>query len=273
MAVLDHHAARAEGGGGAQDGADVLRVGDLVQHQDHSLGGPGDVLDIDGLGRRGQERDALVDRPGRQLAVDLARIERLGLGAPIGGQGAARRQQQALQPLALRIGQSRFHRMAAPDPFQAGLRLRLGSAVEPPGFAFAAVVASDGSGHYKTRSRFWAEVASVLGLRPDRTKSAGGGLGSSPSRVGGMSRAAKGADCKSAGVRLRRFESCFPHHAPPGLGCCPRSSSNGEIRRRGYSTMVVQQPSKLRMPVRSRLPAPDLMTRCPVKVNDGQGKV
>ena len=30
---------------------------------------------------------------------------------------------------------------------------------------------------------------------------------------GGMSRAAKGADCKSAGVRLRRFESCFPHHA------------------------------------------------------------
>jgi hypothetical protein len=30
---------------------------------------------------------------------------------------------------------------------------------------------------------------------------------------GGMSRAAKGADCKSAGVRLRRFESYFPHHA------------------------------------------------------------
>ena len=34
-------------------------------------------------------------------------------------------------------------------------------------------------------------------------------------RVGGMSRVAKGADCKSAGVRLRRFESCFPHHARP----------------------------------------------------------
>ena len=27
-----------------------------------------------------------------------------------------------------------------------------------------------------------------------------------------MSRAAKGADCKSAGLRLRRFESYFPHH-------------------------------------------------------------
>ena len=32
------------------------------------------------------------------------------------------------------------------------------------------------------------------------------------------------------------------------------SLSKGIVR--GYSTMVVQQPSKLRMPVRSRLPAP-----------------
>ena len=29
---------------------------------------------------------------------------------------------------------------------------------------------------------------------------------------GGVSRAAKGADCKSAGLRLRRFESYLPHH-------------------------------------------------------------
>jgi hypothetical protein len=28
---------------------------------------------------------------------------------------------------------------------------------------------------------------------------------------GGVSRAAKGADCKSAGLRLRRFESYLPH--------------------------------------------------------------
>src|SRR5262245_24834572 len=30
-------------------------------------------------------------------------------------------------------------------------------------------------------------------------------------RFGGVSRAAKGADCKSAGLRLRRFESYLPH--------------------------------------------------------------
>jgi hypothetical protein len=30
-------------------------------------------------------------------------------------------------------------------------------------------------------------------------------------RSGGVSRAAKGADCKSAGLRLRRFESYLPH--------------------------------------------------------------
>src|SRR6266478_6193513 len=29
---------------------------------------------------------------------------------------------------------------------------------------------------------------------------------------GGVTRAAKGADCKSAGLRLRRFESYLPHH-------------------------------------------------------------
>ena len=30
---------------------------------------------------------------------------------------------------------------------------------------------------------------------------------------GGVSRAAKGADCKSAGLRLRRFESYLPHQS------------------------------------------------------------
>ena len=30
-----------------------------------------------------------------------------------------------------------------------------------------------------------------------------------------MSRVAKGADCKSAGLRLRRFESYLSHHASP----------------------------------------------------------
>jgi hypothetical protein len=31
-------------------------------------------------------------------------------------------------------------------------------------------------------------------------------------RSGGVSRAAKGADCKSAALWLRRFESYLPHH-------------------------------------------------------------
>ena len=32
-------------------------------------------------------------------------------------------------------------------------------------------------------------------------------------RGGGVSRVAKGADCKSAGLRLRRFESYLPHQS------------------------------------------------------------
>src|SRR5215210_5454990 len=60
---------------------------------------------------------------------------------------------------------------------------------------------------------------------------------------GGMSRAAKGADCKSAGLRLRRFESYFPHHP-------------GEVKRCGCSSMVEQQPSKLMTRVRFPSPAP-----------------
>ena len=43
-----------------------------------------------------------------------------------------------------------------------------------------------------------------------------------------MSRAAKGADCKSAGVRLRRFESYFPHQRVA-------SNTGRERRGRGYS--------------------------------------
>ena len=81
------------------------------------------------------------------------------------------------------------------------------------------------------------------------------GGGRSIDARGGMSRAAKGADCKSAGVRLRRFESCFPHHAHRA-GPRIESEEISGARVGGYSTMVVQQPSKLRMRVRFPLPAP-----------------
>ena len=49
----------------------------------------------------------------------------------------------------------------------------------------------------------------------------------------------------------------FPEQASRRAGMKPL---NDELWR-GYSTMVVQQPSKLRMPVRSRLPAPSF-ARC-----------
>src|SRR5437588_6423039 len=73
------------------------------------------------------------------------------------------------------------------------------------------------------------------------------------SESGGVSRAAKGADCKSAGLRLRRFESYLPHHSedierttedrirhrpPPSVVC----SLSFEC---GCSSRVEQQPSTL----------------------------
>jgi hypothetical protein len=51
-------------------------------------------------------------------------------------------------------------------------------------------------------------------------------------RSGGVTRAAKGADCKSAGLRLRRFESYLLHHASPlRLRVAqPRRDRRGEAR-------------------------------------------
>ena len=94
------------------------------------------------------------------------------------------------------------------------------------------------------------------------------------SESGGVSRAAKGADCKSAGLRLRRFESYLPHHSedserttedrirhrpPPSVVC----SLSFEC---GCSSMVEQQPSKLMTRVRFPSPAPT-----PVQVNTLEG--
>ena len=62
-----------------------------------------------------------------------------------------------------------------------------------------------------------------------------GGLFIGPSSVerrrGGVPEWLKGADCKSAGVSLRRFES-FPHHF---------------VGRAGVAQLVEHQPSKLRV--------------------------
>src|SRR5262249_9062891 len=102
------------------------------------------------------------------------------------------------------------------------LRPPLESSVRARSARLPGVVAFGRMGHYKTRSKlgtrrsgspFRALVRALLapGSALD------GGFCRRPrdgsERAGGMSRVAKGADCKSAGVRLRRFESYFPHHA------------------------------------------------------------
>ena len=75
-------------------------------------------------------------------------------------------------------------------------------------------------------------------------------------RGGGVSRVAKGADCKSAGLRLRRFESYLPHHTNAGRRTDARSRTGRSRPRCGCSSMVEQQPSKLMTRVRFPSPAP-----------------
>jgi hypothetical protein len=53
---------------------------------------------------------------------------------------------------------------------------------------------------------------------------------------GGVSRAAKGADCKSAGLRLRRFESYLPHHLEN-----KREKATGGPRQRAARLHLVAQ--------------------------------
>src|SRR5215510_8492429 len=49
---------------------------------------------------------------------------------------------------------------------------------------------------------------------------------------GGVSRAAKGADCKSAGLRLRRFESYLPHQPSRLFGASAGKRPNAKAARR-----------------------------------------
>src|SRR5271155_5379943 len=80
---------------------------------------------------------------------------------------------------------------------------------------------------------------------------------------GGVPKRPTGADCKSAGLRLRRFES-FPLHqltveeeGTPAV----EVAVDAERHQRGCSSMVEPQPSKLMTWVRFPLPAPALC-RC-----------
>ena len=85
VAVGQHHGAGAEGGGGAKDGADIVRIGDLIQQHDdvavlqRTLAD--DVVQID-LGQGGGvEHQALVHGSGRKQAVEVGPLDQSRRGA------------------------------------------------------------------------------------------------------------------------------------------------------------------------------------------------
>ena len=61
--------------------------------------------------------------------------------------------------------------------------------------------------------------------------------------TGGVPKRPTGADCKSAGSRLRRFES-FPHH-PVRVEPEDGAGRKGEQRIAGVAQLVERKPSKL----------------------------
>ncbi len=71
-----------------------------------------------------------------------------------------------------------------------------------------------------------------------------GGLLAGPTRPGGVPEWPKGADCKSAGDSLRRFES-YPHHSVVGPGL--RHRTRIRVGAAGVAQLVEHQPSKLRV--------------------------
>ena len=166
MTVLQDDALRPERGGRAEDGADVLGVGNLIEHHQHAGSLCADVVDGQRLGRIDLERQPLMHRPGGQLTGDVVGVEDLQpfaafeLAGPIGGG------QQSFDLTARRIGQRGLDRMDAPHPVPGvGFGSSAGAAVEalstpcaggiPTHFAVVAFVFRR---HYKTRS-FWGPEA------------------------------------------------------------------------------------------------------------------
>ncbi len=205
---------------------------------------------------RGQQAGDLVrlgdfdSHPAR--AQTLLQVRRLARGG-----------QQALQTGAAGVGDGCVHGVATPYPLRGcGVlgpptgprflaRIRVITIFE---IRLPAVVAFGRLGHYKTRSVLRPRGALCSGpVYTDKARVGRLDRGFR-SRNGGMSRAAKGADCKSAGYAFAGSSPASPTTRDPGPGF-------GRLSR-GYSTMVVQQPSKLRMRVRFPLPAPALAWTC-----------
>ena len=218
-------------------------------------------------------------------------------GAVLGGQ-------QPAHALADRIGQGRQHRVAAPQPVvgldlglalaRGGITARTRRRIGRPATVFRAfgrapeallftgfpVVAFSGRRHYKTPSDLGPKgipgqaSSSRPGFAGLRRLLFENGLSTAFGRSGSVftSRAGECPERQRGRTvnplrKLRRFESCFPHHALSKTGTV-RTSRRPVAKVRaprgprptqspcGYSTMVVQQPSKLNMSVRFRLPAP-----------------
>ena len=113
---LQDQPAKAEGGGGTIDRAQIVWVGHLVQHHDplHAL--MNQVFQRERVQWLGAQGEALMDRPRREPRVDVlgchnVRLRRVGGQA---GRGIFGRQQ--FNQLALRVRKGSFDRVNAPDP-------------------------------------------------------------------------------------------------------------------------------------------------------------
>ncbi len=124
------HRRGAERGGRTQDGADIVRVGHLVEQNHHRAPpgraeGPLDGLLQPRLGQRlGQQGDALVHRtrrqePGQLVAahrLDGRPVRRAGGTQALGQRGLGLAGRQEAPAAARRIGQSRGHRVESVEP-------------------------------------------------------------------------------------------------------------------------------------------------------------
>ncbi len=223
-----------EGGRRAQYGPDVLRVGDLVEHQDDALrrarrlssmaaGSSGLASRAkpwwDGAGRQG-ERNLLV-------LGDLGRQARVALGQTPG-------QAQAAGAADPRVPDwARAASTAWPAPTAIPGR--------KPGASLRGLWLPNLRALRSLRRRGGVTISALFDLgphgplifRPRPVADAGErrfAIQASITRVGGMPEWQRGRNCKSAGVRLRRFESCFPHHARPAVGNPFRSRPHGANR-------------------------------------------
>ena len=123
MALGQHKSRGAEGRGGAQDGADVLRVGHLVQDDKVARGFRGDVLEqlaqVDHGQRIDQRCQALMHRAVRKQCGQLGQLDPLGREAGSSGirelGGCRGGRQQAADP-TLGIGEGRGYWVVTINP-------------------------------------------------------------------------------------------------------------------------------------------------------------